>query len=135
RAVLLTQKNKNILSYTRSLIEHNLAKLKAGKKIYDKKRRIGIQNLCPWRNEGGRNQALFRIATKGLVFFAKLNSGPMDPRQAMKETLQLEKLIKKSGYKAGNLNVRLIKPHLITHNLFVSDFYALGEVNHISQMS
>ena len=133
--VNLLKQNSGLLRYVGDIMTKKMSVIETGKRIYDKKAKVGIQLICCKRNRGNRNEGIYRVAARGFTFFVKRNLGTMDTRRAMEETKGLEAILKEHKHKIGTLNLGMIRPHLVTNQLFVSDFYGLGEVQLVADVT
>jgi hypothetical protein len=129
------RKNPGVLTLVRDIMTKKQIVLDAGNKVYDKAHQIGIQLICCQRNVGSRNEGTYRVTIRGQVFFVKRNLGTMDPRRAIEETLVIRDIIKKHKQKIGHITLGMIRPHLVSAKLYVSDFFALGEVQLVAEVA
>jgi len=118
--------NKGVLNAAINVASKNLNRLVEGKCYVDKKIGVSIQKICAELNEGGRNEAVLCVKTRGHSFFVKINAGKVYPQGAIEETHALDNFLKKHGNKWQGYTVKLIKPHLISEKVLISDFYYVG---------
>lgn len=125
--------NKRVLLSTYKLIHENLASLREGRLIENKKNGVKIVKAATGSYKGGFNFTTLKVQTNGREFFVKIALW-IEGEKLVSAAHAADKQLKKIGHKLDGFHLQVIKSHIIyddpsTHRTFlVTEFYNPGEV-------